>query len=99
MTASHHTRPSLFNRKGTKLAGALVAGALLLGLGSGCAVRAHPPAIRATVRAPRAVVVHAPAPRVRVRRARWCYRRQCSQVCSVYSCWDRCRRVRYRCHR
>ncbi len=72
---------------------------------SGCVVRhhrravAHVPAPHAP--APHAVVIHTPAPRAHVRvrpRPRRCYERRCRRVCNVWGCFDRCRRVAYRCY-
>ena len=67
---------------------------------AGCVVRHHRAV--AHIPAPRAaVVVHAPAPRVHVRvrpRPRRCYERRCRRVCNPWGCFDRCRRVSYRCY-
>lgn len=73
--------------------------ATLMLVAGGCAVRAyHHPHPRPV----RAVVVHpAPPPRVHVRvrpRPRTCYTTRCRQVCNGWHCWDRCRRVAYRCN-
>ena len=74
----------------------LALASLMLTLGAGCTVRAVTP-VPVAVRGP-AVVVDHDAPRVRVRRHRRCYRTQCRTRCNIWGCWDRCRRVSYRCY-
>jgi hypothetical protein len=47
----------------------------------------------ATVRAPAPVVV------VKKPRPYKCYRTGCVRRCNIWGCWDKCRRIAYRCYR
>jgi hypothetical protein len=72
---------------------ALVLGTLMAFAG-GCVVRAHHPGpVVATVRAPAPVVV------VKKPRPYKCYRTGCVRRCNIWGCWDKCRRIAYRCYR